>query len=201
MNARSPAADAVSLLRRHFAGVARVSDRSEPVRFVIDRRSGLLVLPLTGADHLELLLPDDTDPEMALLLETAHDHAALASGTFRWQVYHDPENVGSFSCYAIGSARARAETFDADDLALRFDWAPEESALCRLLNESTPKLAAACARRTGARLGECRAIGADPDGIDVRTRVGVARVEFLSPADDIDAARAQASLLLAGASP
>lgn len=187
-------AQAVRSLRASAEGhLLADADKVRPVRWVIDRRAGTLVFPLPhGFDSLseaQLLVPEEHDPRLAALLSVTPTDTPPAAAEIRHEVYHGKAGGAWWATASIEALRYHGEPIDGDEISLADPLAGDEPALCRELNADTGRLAKLCQRHAGARVPEPVAIGVDPDGIDVRARFGIVRIEFPSTVDHPDAAR------------
>ncbi len=186
--------DALACLRAFTAGVLVYGDRALGVRFVIDPRSGRLLMPLpTDAleahDHV-LHLPDERASSLEALLslvETGERDAGLIE---RWRAYHGDPSYARWRLATVESARMAGMVYDSAVFAAPNPLAADQSRVCRALNADPSRLADICAASTHTRPERPVALGVDPDGLDARARFGVIRVAFPRRAVDADDALA-----------
>lgn len=197
-------ADALRSLRAAAQGhLLADADTVRPVRWVLDRRQGLLVFPipreLETIAEAQLLIPEEHDPRLAALLSIDTTNTPPPAAEIRHEVYHGPARESRWALATIEALRYHGEAFDRDELSLIDPLADHEPALCRSLNAEPTHLAELCQTHAGARVPEPVAVGVDPDGIDVRARFGIVRIEFGSAASSLDQARDAIARLAAGA--
>ncbi len=186
--------DALASLRSFTAGVLVYADRALGVRFVIDPRSGRLLMPLPpdaleAHDHV-LHLPDEHAPSLEALLslvETSDRDAALIE---RWRAYHGDPAHARWRLATVESARLAGMVYDSPVFSVPNPLAADQPRLCRTLNADPSRLADICAASTHTRPERPVALGIDPDGLDARARFGVIRVVFPRRATDADDALA-----------
>lgn len=196
------AADALRSLRASTQGhLLLPEERRLPIRFVIDRRRGVLVFPLppdaAEATEGQLLLPDEHDPVVAALLEITPAASPPGEDELRFEIYHGPPRDVAWALAELQAIRYHGEAFDADELPLTDGLVEAEPELCRMLNADREALRDVCARVARARVERPVAVGVDPDGIDVRAKFGTVRVEFVEPAPTPELARARIAELTA----
>lgn len=196
----STPAEAVRSLRAAAQGhLLADADTVRPVRWVFDRRRGTLVFPVPGEfeDLVEaqLLVPEEHDPRLAVLLSLDVTDTPPPAAEIRHEVYHGPAREARWAVATIEALRYHGEAFDRDELALTDPLADHEPALCRAINNDTEALRAVCETHAGTRVETPVAVGVDPDGIDVRARFGIVRVEFDTAATTPDQARQQLDAL------
>lgn len=170
------------------------------VAYVIDRRRGRLILGLPrdieSAREGQLLLPGEHDPSLAALLTIERIEAPPPALEIRFEVYHGTEREAAWAEGRVEALRYHTEPFDAEDFSLIDPILADEPALCREINADPEALRRMCVR-AGARVAEPVAVGVDPDGIDVRARFGIVRVEFPQTAGAADEVRAMVARLAA----
>lgn len=143
------------------------------------------------ADHVVLHLPEESDDALQLLVEPVELNPDTDPACDRWRIYHGTPRDPRFIRLEIQSARLRSAVFDADDLRLANPLANVEPRLCSLLNADLAALSAWCIRETNVTPTDPRAVGIDPDGLDIRARFGIIRINFDPP---VDAATAEPRL-------
>ncbi|MBK7403571.1 MAG: amidohydrolase family protein [Phycisphaerales bacterium] len=181
------AADALRALRASTQGHLMLGeDRRIPVRYVVDRRRGVLVIPLpveaAQVPEGQLLIPDEHDPVIAALVEIAHAPSPPAEDELRFEIYHGPPREGAWILAEVQAVRYHGEAFDGDEFRLTDELIEAEPELCRTLNADPEALRELCLRLAHARVEHPVAVGVDPDGIDVRAKFGTVRIEFDLPA-------------------
>ena len=194
-------ADAVRALRANARGhLLMDEDRRWQARYVFDRQRGVLVFPLpgdsVGIGEAQLLVPDEHDPTVAALLSIETASSLPAAVEIRFEIYHGRAREAHWGVATVEALRYHAEAYDREEFSLTDPLAAEEPALCRELNAEAVGLRAMCEALAGSRVEEPVAVGVDPDGLDVRARFGIVRIEFAERAETADAARAQIAQLL-----
>ena len=194
-------ADAVRALRANARGHLLIDeDRRRPVRYVIDRQRGVLVFPLpgdsAGIGEAQLLVPDEHDPTVAALLSIETTSSLPAAVEIRFEIYHGRAHEAHWGVATVEALRYHAEAYDRQEFSLTDALVAHEPSLCRALNAQAPGLRAMCEALAGARVEEPVAVGVDPDGLDVRARFGIVRIEFAERAATAEAASAQIAQLL-----
>lgn len=195
-----PPTDAATVLRAHRAGVLLADESPAPARFVIDGRTGRLVMPAPPALHdageFVLFIPEERDDALQLLLTPGilPDDDPAAD---RWLAYHGrPESKG-WAAFAVESARLGGEVTDGPGMTLTNPLADAEPRLCKRVNADPAGLARACAAG-GAPVASPLCVGVDAYGLDVRARFGIVRLAFPAPADTEASAAASIDALLRG---
>jgi len=197
-----PPAAAVRALRASARGHLRIEDdRRWRARYVFDRRRGLLVFPMpgdsAGVTEAQLLVPDEHDPVVAALLSIKTVASAPGAAEIRFEVYHGRAHEALWAVATVEALRYHGEAYDRDEFSLTDPLAADEPTLCRELNADAAGLRAICEACAGARVEDPVVVGVDPDGLDVRARFGIVRVEFAERAETDDDARARIAQLLA----
>lgn len=192
-------AEARRHIRRYSKGVLRIGDRAVPTRFVIDGRDGSVVYPC-GEDEAEnavLSVPDDGFDEMGLLLESSLFAVRFDEVKDRHQAYHgDAGSVDWFKA-RVESVKWKGEVFSGDELLGANPLRADEPALVRTLNADRDRLREVTRLLTGVKPEEGVCVGVDPIGMDVRTRVGVIRVEWPREIESLEQAHKVVGALLA----
>ncbi len=175
------------------AHLAVGDDRVRRVRFVIDRRRGALVFPLPGElrelAEAQLLVPSEHDPVVAALLSLRPVASAPADAEIRFEIYHGAAREAAWGIATIEAVRYHGEAFDGEEIELQDGLVAHEPELCRTLNADRDALREACSRIARANVEQPVAVGVDPDGVDVRARFGIVRIEFDEPAATVEQAR------------
>lgn len=172
-------------------------------RFVIDAVAGHIVMPLPGSvvggGALTLCVPEDHEGATQALCDVeAADESRDGRAIDRWQAYHGAAR-GVMARLHVTAVKFAGEVIDDDRVDLRSPIAGVESALVRRMNRDSAHLALVTRRVLGVDLVEPRVVGVDPVGVDVRTRVGVVRVEFGGPVRTASEAEAAVEALLGSA--
>lgn len=176
-----------------------------PARFVIDDHSGRLILfaesEAREAESPALLIPEESEPEIELLLDTGGaETAPTESQRDRWRAYHGAERRGEWGTASAESVRLRASpgpaVFDGPEVLGPNPLRADVARLIREANRRPSLLAMAVRARLGEVSTEPVAVGVDPWGLDVRARFGVVRLEFPEEAPDATAAAAAIGALL-----
>jgi len=210
--AHPEARDALRALRSFSGGLLLIGGIHWPRRFVLDPPSGRPVMPMPAdwepADTANpedsgavLYLPDDTDPELQLVIEPAPIDPRTHEAADRWAAYHGEARERVWSMFKVESVRWRGEVFDGDDVLAGNPLRAAEGRLLRGLNADRARLGRVCERATGVRPEAPMAVGVDPDGIDARASLGVMRIEFPSDCADEAAARSAIAALAGDSAP
>jgi hypothetical protein len=186
--------DAVRALRAAAEAHLVVSDGDvRRVRYVIDRRRGLLLFPipadLSELAEAQLLAPSEQDPVVAAMVTLQATTSPPADAEIRFEIYHGQAREANWAVAAVEAMRYHGEAFDGEEIELTDDLIEHEPELCRRLNAEPDLLRDLCARVAKAIVERPVAVGLDPDGIDVRARFGIVRVEFDEPARNVQQAR------------
>ncbi|HZW10146.1 MAG TPA: DUF2470 domain-containing protein [Phycisphaerales bacterium] len=186
--------DAVRALRAAAEAHLVVSDGDvRRVRYVIDRRRGLLLLPipadLTELAEAQLLIPSEQTPVVTAMITIQATSSPPADAEIRFEIYHGQAREATWALAAVEAVRYHGEAFDGEEIELTDEIIADEPDLCRRLNAAPNVLRDLCARFARAAVERPVAVGVDPDGIDVRARFGIVRVEFDEPARNPEQAR------------
>lgn len=193
-------------LRRYKEGVLAFGDRRAAVRFVLDRKTGRVLMPveqavLSAKEHV-LHLPGETGCVLqVLLLMDELSNPMGHEGPDRWCAYHAaavgaPAAGGVWAAASIEAAKTETVVFPGEELfAANGLWA-EEARLVRELNGQRAEVGAACRRLLGVEVVEPVVVGVDSLGVDVRARFGVLRLEFGKWAHDEAEAKREIGVLL-----
>lgn len=165
-------------LRARCEGVLQANDRRRSIRFVTDRATGALILPLERveleADELVLFVPDEGEGGAQMLVSaTAIDEGRP---TDRWLAYHASPDASHWCQLRIEAARLHNELVDSM-IDLTCPFAADEPMLCKRANAAPDALTDLCTAR-GVNDPAPVLVGVDEHGADVRTRVGIVRFEF-----------------------
>lgn len=205
MDTAEPPSPLLKALRSHREGVLLLAGTSTRVRFVLDGRTGAVVMPLPAtlllapgpeAEDPVLMAPDESEEALQLLVRIEELGPNREDVTDRWQAYHGPPRFPRWGSLAIESGKLGAEVADGAELMLPNPLLAAEPGLCRKLNADRALLAAVCRRRAAIAPADPVAVGVDPGGVDVRARFGIVRVEFDHEAATPEAAAAAVESLL-----
>lgn len=178
------------LLRRFYQGLLLVGETFEKRRYVMDPASGSLVTPMpeswrggrrimAGEEGAELsfFVPEDCDDGLQLLVvpEPIDD---LSEAADRWRVYHGKPDGPRWVRLKVEQAKWSGGVCMGDELCCANPIKGAEARLCRELNGDGARLARLCERANGVRPESPVAVGVDTWGVDVRSSLGVVRVEF-----------------------
>lgn len=154
--------------------------------FIIDGQAGRMLLPAprthVDAGEISLHVPEDRDDALSIHAHITHaDEVRDGPWIDRWSAYHGPAAhlrlaVLTPIAYRLGSLVA-----DAEELPLINGLHAVEPKLVRQLNADRSQLAQACTRALETDVHEALAVGVDPLGLDIRTRIGVLRVRLVLP--------------------
>lgn len=192
------ARQASTLLRRYRAGTLLAADTATPVRFVLDPQDGRMLLPIPreteDAEQFVLFIPEESDSALQLLLFPAKEQPSEAL-TDRWRIYHlNPPSIDNgeydpvWRVFVVDTARLKDAVIDGEFLTLPNPLVNIEPAVCRKLNADKPRLARLCRAEAGFAVEAPVCVGIDPEGLHIRTRLGVERVPFESTIKTPDAA-------------
>jgi hypothetical protein len=201
------AAWCLRLLRRFREATLAFGDRTDDIRFVIDRTDGRLVMPIesAAAKHTEftLHLPSQSDCEASAIIDSARiERPEGSEAVDRWSVYHGtPPTSATWTTSRILGLKsmddAANSVMDESILTVPNLLGTAEFRLIRLANADRPLLTRAARAIAGIDLDDASCIGVDPDGIDVRAPFGIVRLEFPYAAADIPTAELMLTALLA----
>ena len=191
---------ALQLLRRFSQGLLLLDGAYHARRFVLDGADGRPVLPMPkGWDPRRtasfensgevFYLPDDSDPELQLIVHPEAVDPRTHEGVDRWTAWHGAADERRWAALRIESARWSGGVCDGDEIQTPNPLRPVETRLLKDLNTDRARLATICERGAGVRPESPLAVGIDPDGLNVRASLGVVRIEFPSECPDEAAAR------------
>ena len=145
-----------------------------------DGRDASIVFPaeLEQPQGAVLYIPNDGFDEMALLLDTENFDTAFDEAKDRHQAYHGHPDLVDWFRARIDSAKWQNRVFEGAEVLSPNTLRPCEPALVRTLNADRDRLAEVTRLLTGVKPEQAVCVGVDPIGMDVRTRVGVIRVEW-----------------------
>lgn len=194
----------VSILRAHRSGVLLTPEGPRSCPTAIDPVGGALIAPL--ADHeaeLEsatLFIPEESNDALQVLILPAHSAQAGDTDSDRYRAAHGaPDPIRLFRL-KIDGARLGSRVVDGPDIDLKDPFATESASLRRAMNADRPALGKAVSYlglSLGLRQGETPVVVAvDPEGVDLRGPLGLARFPFERRASSAEELRRFASVLL-----
>jgi hypothetical protein len=181
-------------MRGEHVGVLRVGESTAPCRYVIDGATGHPVFPATfDADpmaddrstHLLLCVPDDSFDCLEILGAVQEIDPRSHESCDRYQIYHGRPQGRRWVMLAVDSGKQSGRVIEGSAIAAANPLRTSEPKLCRSANASPQRVLAVCRSRFGTSNDQATVVGVDPLGFDLRTRFGVRRVEFESPATSI----------------
>lgn len=190
-------------VRRYTEGVLRVGDEIWPTAFVVDGRDGSVVFPCASEDAAGgvLYAPDDGFEEVALLLDAELFTPRFDEVKDRHQAYHGVVEGRCWQRCRVDSAKWRGTVFEGASVVGANPLRAVEPGLCKTLNADRDRLSELTRLLTGVKPKEGVCVGVDPLGMDVRTRVGVIRVEWPREIESPEQAGAVVGALLADGLP
>lgn len=192
--------DLLRLLRRDRVGVLTCDGTPWDIRFVVDGADGSIVMPLDkrarDAEEFVLWTPDESlaSLQMLLSLTPADPPDAMID---RYAAHHGRPTASAWARASVESARLGGQVADGADLQQPDPLRHAEAALLRTLNAAPARLERLLRARAGGDAPEPVAVAVDPDGIHVRARFGLVRLEFPRRAADPDDARRLVEAMLA----
>ncbi|QYK47000.1 MAG: hypothetical protein KF838_09405 [Phycisphaeraceae bacterium] len=194
----------VSMLRAHRSGVLLTADGPRPCPTAIDPIGGSLIAPLadpeTELESATLFIPEESNDALQVLILPALSAPAGDTDSDRYRAAHGaPDPIRLFRL-KIDGARLGSRVVDGPDIDLRDPFASESASLRRAMNADRPALGKAVSYlglSLGLRPGENPVvIAVDPEGVDLRGPLGVARFTFERCASSAEELRRFASVLL-----
>lgn len=196
-------------LRRHYEGVLLFHGLVCPVRFIIDGGTGRLLMPVepgaVEAGELTLLVPDERDDaaQALLVITPAEPRGDAGEGCDRWSVYHGGTERSAAGVSrtawvwgAIEALKLDGGVCGGEEVGRPNPLRAIEPRLCRELNAQRDAVSGACRRETGLAVESPLVVGVDAEGIDVRARFGILRLEFERTVASEEDARAELRRLL-----
>ncbi len=183
--------------QRRIAGgleaVLRADDLFDPVRLVIDPRSGCPACPVPmgvfTASSWNLYIPEDQPDSVQLMVTPREVDPANHDAADRWMAYYGKPRLARFAIFEIEMYKRMDVTVGGAEARVVHPFRAHEGVLCREASAMEGELRRACERMSGASPAEVRAVGVDPYGLDVKVRFGVMRLEFDGRAGDAERAR------------
>lgn len=188
--------------RRFRSGVLRVGESVQPCDFIIDGRDGGIVMPLhediAGEPDLVLYIPNDGFDEMALLVSAQPIESAFDEAKDRHLAYHGRvEGLHWLRC-ELDSAKWGGRLYEGASILEPNPLHEIEPGLCKRMNADRAALAEVSELLTRVRPESPLCVGVDHLGMDVRTRVGIIRVEWPAEIKGPDEAEGVVAALLRG---
>lgn len=181
-------------LRAAAEGLLRFDDLHLRRPYILDPATGDPVAPIPAAvlaaDEVALFIPDESADALQLLVQPIEIDPSREAAADRWRIYHGTTKEPRWARLEIQSARAGRDVFDGPELRGPAPFAADEPAALARLNADPARLAVLCRRAVGIAPADPRAVGLDPDGLDIRARFGIIRIPFDPPAPTIADARA-----------
>ncbi len=173
---------AIALFRAERTGELAFDEHVRPIRFVTDNETGHIVAPVMVAVlqcfEAVLHVPEESDDALQLLLTPEAMDGESHAAADRWRIHHGEPQESRWARFHIESARHGPYVFDGAVFMGPNPVAGVEAALCRRLNEDPDLLGKVCERAAHFSIASPVCVGLDPDGVHVRARFGVVRVEF-----------------------
>lgn len=200
----APGPDVLRAFRQFKNGLLQDDELRTKVRFVIDPQSGRLVLPLTGvpvAEALTLLVPDEMVESMQLLIEVAELDSSREDLCDRWKIYHGQPDGTRWFIVRPDSVKWEGRVYDGSEITQPNILAKVEGRLCKKANTDRARLTAMCQRLVRTAPAEPMVVGVDADGLDLRARFGIIRIEFETRVADAAQAELILDAMMAGGTP
>lgn len=181
--------DPVRELRRSTSAVLQVGEIFQSCRFVVDPETGYPVTPVgseaLNASSCTLFVPEERDDTLQLLVEPTEIDPNRHPSCDRYLIYHGKPTTSRWALFRAQSAKFFGVVFDEcrSPNLLRAD----EARLCKQLN-AEPEVARRLCRNVGKSVESPVVVGVDQDGLDVRGRGEVIRVDFPHSAVGVDSA-------------
>lgn len=186
--------------RAERKGVLVYDGLSCHLRFVVDPRTGHVVAPVEPGVfecfEAVLYLPEESEEALQLLLTPESVDGETHPAAYRWRIHHGDPEYAQWAKFHVESGRQGPMVFDGDAFMVASPLEGAEPGLCKLLNADREALREACHRELNVDI-ECPVcVGVDRDGLHVRARWGLVRLEFVREAFTEDEARAEIEALL-----
>lgn len=184
-------------LRSHSEALLFYGEQCLPRRYVLDPATGFPVImapgEVLGEEDYTFFVPEDSDDSLQLMVEPVELDATCDACADRYRIYHGKPSEVHLLRLDVLAAKFRGQMFEAKDVAAGNPLGCEP-ALCKLANQDPARLAALCGRIfpvfTGTTVQPPLAVGVDPEGVDLKARFGIIRVEFPKRAANAEEARA-----------
>lgn len=192
-------ADPSRELRRHAGGVLEVHGEFRDCPYVLDPEKGSPVACVT-LDVLEggsctLHVPEERDDALQLLVEPAELDPHTDGACDRYLIYHGRAPTSRWARLDIQSAKMLGVVFD--DCVAKNALCAHEPAICKRLNADRDRVRVAVLRIVDFEDLQPTVVGVDQDGLDIRTKRGVVRLEFPHTAPNIESAERMIGEMLA----
>jgi len=192
---RASPSHGLRILRRHYSCKLRFGELLIDCRYVLDPATGRPVMPVPAQVLCEnrspsddpdaevvIFVPDDSTSEAAealqiLALPEPIEPRAHEAGD-RYLVYHGAANERCWAALSVQSVRWHGAVVSGEEMLTPNPLRGVEPRVCKALNADPGRIGVACQRATGTLPMTPLVVGVDPDGIDVRARFGVIRIEF-----------------------
>lgn len=173
-------------LRRRLCGTVEglllVGERMDPVRVVIDPRSGQPVMPVhtdvVDREEVTLFSPDDSDDSLQILGRPVELNPARAEACDRHRLFFGRPELPRWILLEMESVKRLDLIVEGAQMTGANPLREHEGRLCTTLNERPEVLSALCRVATGTGPASPLAVGVDAFGVSVRARFGVVRLEF-----------------------
>lgn len=188
-----PQPDALCFYRRHSHAVLRADELILPRPFVkaADCGSPVLALPpgIEDADSVVLFIPDESDRSLQLLVEVEWLDPRADARADRLLIYHARADNHSIALLRVLDAKwpdavDHAPEVDPSAFIVPNPFARLEPSLCKRLNADRAALAHMVTSLASFTPFDPLVVGVDPDGLDLRTRTGILRLEFAERVDE-----------------
>jgi hypothetical protein len=181
MSAAPSAEEALRFLRAERAGDLQFQGHVRRLKFVTDNRTGHIVASLMvaamEAGEVVLHVPEEGEDALQLLC-TPEPLDENDEGVDRWRIHHgEPEDV-RWARLHIETARWGPVVYDGEAFMVGNPLAGDEPGVCRRLNEDPERLRRLVEAAGHPEVAKPLCVGVDPDGLHIRARFGVNRVEF-----------------------
>lgn len=177
-------------LRRYAGGVLEVGGDTRPCLYALDPERGSPVACVTSdvldVDGCTLHVPEDREDALQLLVEPVELDPHTDATCDRYLIYHGKGMASRWVRLEIQSAKMLGVVFDDCEAtnALR----AFEPAVCKRLNGQKERVREAVLRMAEFEETMPTVVGVDQDGIDVRTKRGIVRLEFPHTAPNLESA-------------
>jgi hypothetical protein len=186
-------------LRRHSLGVIELGGDFRPSLYVLDPTRGSPVVCVSHdvleAEACTFHVPEDREDALQLLVEPTELDPHTDAACDRYLIYHGKGGAARWARLEIQSAKMLGVVFD--ECAAANALAEHEAALCKRLNADKARVRAALLRLAEIIEDAPTVVGVDQDGLDVRTRRGIVRLEFPHTAPNVESAERMIGELLA----
>ncbi|MBC7773662.1 MAG: hypothetical protein H7210_14300 [Pyrinomonadaceae bacterium] len=170
------------ILRTNYEGSLALAERASAVRFIRDGKTGRLIAPVEGwmlqQDSGTLVIEQEGSDALELLVELVEVSADAEAACDRWLAHHESSAQRKWCAMTIGGARLGRQVLDPEDITPINPVHDQEPRLCKLANADRTAFRLGCERAWTKELPESLCVGVDPTGFDIRTRVGMTRLEF-----------------------